>query len=138
MNSEAFLFSLVEDVQKREHEQGIDALDAREKVLFFVWELEAQVNNGGFNQYFFNSGSNHAAPTEEALRAIGAVNTASLLKEAMDVFGNGGPSPMRDERQNQLEAMSDEQEKAFDRLDEQFYLYPDDLSKLLAAFMQAE
>jgi hypothetical protein len=32
-----------------------DALSDRDRILITVWELEADVNNGGFDQYFFNS-----------------------------------------------------------------------------------
>ena len=37
-----------------------------------VDELEAEINNGGFDQYFFNSAGDKAAEAINALEAIGA------------------------------------------------------------------
>ena len=55
-------------------------LSPEEKVFLHVWELEAEVNNGGFEQYFINSSGGHAAKIAESLEAIGAVQAAAIAK----------------------------------------------------------
>ena len=137
MSSEEYLFTLVGDIQSKELEHGFASLTQKEQVFFCVWSIEAEVNNGGFNQYFFNSAGDHASETVEALRAIGAEHTASLLERAIAVFGAGGPSSERDRRQDQLERLSEEQRAELSELDDAFFAYEDNLSELLARYMQA-
>jgi hypothetical protein len=44
--------------------------------------LEAEVNNGGFDQYFFKSAGDEAVAAIAALIAIGATKIAALLSYA--------------------------------------------------------
>jgi len=51
-------------------------LSPSERVFILIWDLEAEVNNGGFNQFFFNSAGDRASATPAALRAIGRSRSA--------------------------------------------------------------
>lgn len=62
--------------------RGPGALTERELVGVGVWTLDAEINNGGFLQYYFNSQGRLARHTVNALRAIGADDTASALEAA--------------------------------------------------------
>jgi len=137
MTSHEYLFKLGEVILEKESRQGYEALTPPERVFALVWWLEAEVNNGGFHQYFFNSAGDRAGEAAVALQLIKAERAAALLKRAMNVFGRSGPSKVRFERQDQLEALPDEGLEALEELDSAFYEYPDDLSSLLASFMQA-
>ncbi len=136
MDSEKYLFTLADDIQGRESKAGLSGLVPKEQVFFLVWSLEAEVNNGGFNQFFFNSSGDHAAATAEALRAIGAKKTAAIVDRAVSLFGAEGPSRNRVQRQQQLTLFSEEQQERFSELDTNFYAYPDNLSELLAKYMR--
>ena len=103
-----------------------------EDVERLVGWLEAEVNNGGFDQFFFNSAGDEAAATIEALEAIGAFSTAAIVRRACARFPGGMPPADRDERQARLEEVSPDTD-AFEAEDEQFYAYEDDLSALVAA-----
>ena|SRR6478752_2004091 len=111
---------------------GFSGLSPQERVFVVVWELEADLNNGGFNQYFFNSHSDHVAAVPDALRAIGAPKTAAIVERAIETFPNGAP-PDRATRQELLEEI-DAENGVFEGLDEEFLAYPHDLTGLLAAF----
>ena len=54
-----------------------------QKVFTAVWELEAEVNNGGFSQYFWNSSRETAYFVVEALDAIQAPLTADICRRAI-------------------------------------------------------
>jgi Domain of unknown function (DUF4375) len=84
-----------------------------------------------------NSSGDHARETVEALRMIGAAHTASLVERALAVFPGGAPSPDRDARVAEVEALSDDQRARWDELDEAFYRYDDDLAVLLRAYLTA-
>jgi hypothetical protein len=113
---------------------GYDKLSDPERVFVAIWSLEAEVNNGGFDQYFFNSAGDLAEHTPAALEAIGASHTAEIVRQANRLFGRGGPSPERNKRQKQLESLPATASNEFDRLDEAFYEYEDDLETMLKAY----
>lgn len=54
-----------------------------QKVLSAIWRMEAEVNNGGFSQYFFNSSRASAWFVVAALEEIGAPKTASICERAI-------------------------------------------------------
>lgn len=136
MDSETYLFTLADDIQSRESKTALSGLAPKEQVFFLVWSLEAEINNGGFNQFFFNSSGDHATATAEALRAIGATKTAAIVEAAMSIFGAEGPNRSKTRRQQQLTIFSDEQQERLSDLDAIYYTYPDNLSGLLATYMR--
>jgi hypothetical protein len=88
------LFKASDFVFDRYAKLGSDKLTTPEKVFVCVWGLEGEVNNGGFDQYYFNSSGDHALDAEESLKAIGAKHTAQLVKQANALFGASSPSPI--------------------------------------------
>ena len=55
------LFKVSDSVFDRYGKLGYEKLTWPEKVFVCVWGLEGEVNNGGFDQYYFNSSGDHAA-----------------------------------------------------------------------------
>lgn len=106
-----------------------------EKVFVSIWELESEVNNGGFLQYFFNSSGDNAAHCVSALEKIGALNVAALVKQANSVFANGEPSADLEIRRPQVEKFSAEQKKFLDELGQKFFKRLDNLTELLFDFV---
>src|SRR5437773_12005227 len=65
-----------------------------QKVFSAIWEVESEVNNGGFSQYFLNSSAESASFVAEALETIGAPDTADICKRAITAaFPAGLPQP---------------------------------------------
>jgi hypothetical protein len=129
------LFAISGKVLKRAADHGFDRLSRPEQVFLCIWELEAEVNNGGFHQYYFNDGGDHAADAVEALETIGAARTAALVTRANRLFGLSGLSRDRNKRQQQLKALSETNRAAMEEIDGQFYRYEEDLTTLLSAFV---
>jgi hypothetical protein len=86
-------------------------LTPSDRLLLLIGELEADVNNGGFDQYLGNKGRRRALAALAALRTVGARKTADMLKKAM------------------APGTSAEQRSA---LDDRFYRGPEDLAVLAA------
>jgi hypothetical protein len=137
MTSEQYLFSMVDSIQAKERTTGYESLTPAEQVFFCVWELEAEINNGGFEQFYLNSSGDIAAYVPDALRAIGATHTASLVDQANAVVGSDGPPTDRDARTKLVEALDDSALDRFEQLDAAFLEYKDNLSALLAEYMKA-
>jgi hypothetical protein len=64
-----------------------DQLSFAERVFGLIWELESEVNNGGFYQYFWNRTGALAPYVVDALKAIGAVATAGIAQQALALIG---------------------------------------------------
>lgn len=128
---EAFLLELSERIVPLVWEVPWSEVSSAKRIFISVWQLEAEVNNGGFHQYLWNSSGNLAADTPAALEAIGAIRAADIVKRANGLFEAGPPA---DERLR-LAALESIDENAFESLDEEFLAYPDDLSALLYDFV---
>lgn len=131
------LFELSESLSARAESVGFEALTPAEQTFITIWSLEADVNNGGFDQYYFNSSGDHARFAPAALRAIGAREAAAIVEEANAIFGPDGPPRDRDQRQDALEALGEDRSSIFSSVDERFFEYPDDLQTLLTDYVQS-
>jgi len=56
------------------------------KTIYLINELESEVNNGGFLQFFANSSGKYTNETIESLGLIGANNTKNLLEKAVKIM----------------------------------------------------
>lgn len=115
----------------------IDKLTGPQQNLYFNQCLEAEINNGGFNQYFFNSSGSYANETLHSLKAIGANKTADILLSAINQFPNATVPKNTIERHNILEQIEDDADKVFEELDNLFYAYSEDLNKLNIEYIRA-
>jgi hypothetical protein len=133
--TELDLIRISEAVWAREAKVGVKTLSAAERVFLSVWNLEAEVNNGGFEQYYMNSAGDNALETPGALREIGATQAAAIVEEANSLFGPSGPPADRDARTRALESLGKTATDAFETLDTRFQEYPDNLEDLLRQFV---
>lgn len=130
------LFKVSEAVWAREAEHGFHTLSNSERVFLCVWNLEAEVNNGGFSQFFDNSAGDYAAETPGALRTIGASGMAELVEKAMAVFGTAGPPADREKRWEAMEALPEPEKERWQELDDAFVQLPSPENEL-RAFVEA-
>ena len=108
----------------------LDRLTEPQKTFYFNQNLEREINNGGLNQYFYNSSGNFAHETLASLRKIGANKTADILQEAIDQFPNSAAPKVRAERQTILEQIERRAHQVWEQLDQKFYKYEDKLNDL--------
>jgi hypothetical protein len=114
--------------------QGGDALSDQEIIGVGVWLLETEVNNGGFDQYYFNTCGSLAVSTVDALKTIGAPDTAGLL-EAANADIPVLPLPEdRTERSAVLDQVS--KTSRFGALETEFYAESENRIGLLAHYLQ--
>lgn len=110
-------------------------LSTPERVFGVVWELESEVNNGGFYKYFWNGSGALARHSVEALKAIGARNAAGIAQEALTAVGDGiGWSDARSRRMT-IGRLPPETKSRLNELDQAYYACPDDLTTLLYRYV---
>lgn len=94
-----------------------------------IEEFEMELNNGGFNQYFFNSSGQNCYETLKALKKNGKLKTAQLLQNAIDLINpNHIPENefLKKLQEREVEELDDEKINAeLNKLDTEFYKYLD-------------
>jgi hypothetical protein len=109
-----------------------DELSAPERVFLLILELESEVNNGGFHQYFYNSSGTLAPNVVDALKTIGAETTADIVQRAINAVVDTITSWSDDAgRQASLNRLLLETRRILEDLDQQYYACPEDLTPLL-------
>jgi hypothetical protein len=109
-----------------------------EQVFHLIWELEAEVNNGGFGQYFSNSSGEQAHQVVTALETIGADATADIARRAIEiVFGSESPARDTKRRQAMVAQLPPSKLEELNECDDSFFRYPNDLTTLLYDFIAA-
>ena len=56
------------------------------QAIFMIWMLEAEVNNGGYNQFYSNTSGQFYKYLPEALKLVGANKFAKLTEKANKTF----------------------------------------------------
>jgi hypothetical protein len=56
------------------------------QAIYIIWQLEAEVNNGGFNQFYSNSSGQFANMIPVALQMIGAPKFSNLVERANAIY----------------------------------------------------
>lgn len=108
----------------------LDLLTEPQRNFYFNQNLERQINNGGFNQYFYNSSGDFAHETLTSLRTIGANKTEKILQHAIDQFPKSIVPKDNAERRVIVEQIEDKANEAWEQLDQAFYKYDDNLNDL--------
>jgi hypothetical protein len=111
-----------------------EALSEEVKVAWLVHRLEAEVNNGGFHQFFLNSSGAYVHETIAALSAIGADRTKVLLQRAVQACFPGGYPDNSEEHENFL-ADFDDIDGEVEPLDAAFFEYVDPLTDLTNSYL---
>ena len=106
-----------------------------QKVFSTIWAVESEVNNGGFSQYFLNSSAESAPFVVEALRIIGAADTAAICERAIAAAFPRGLPQSEDAIRLAASEFPDEVLEKLEALDQEFFSYPHDLTALLFAYV---
>ena len=99
-----------------------ERLSAVEKRLLAVADLRAEVNEGGFQQYFSEAAGNQSALALQAYQEMGATSLARILQRAMSVFPNAKPPATPEGRQTFIARARRRVEAAWCSCDDEFYL----------------
>lgn len=105
---------------------GWDALTEAEKHICAIEELDGEVNNGGYAQYYFNSAGNHWHEALSGLAAVGATKRHKIMAATIAKFGQPEPSSVRDTRSSQLSKVVRKKEDPYNEQDTAWYKTEDE------------
>ena len=106
--------------------QTVTSWNKPRQAIYIIWALEAEVNNGGFNQFYFNSSGQYAGLVPEALRLVGATKFADLVTRANAVYEKE-KEKIKKHQDETLEGFSKSyQDNPLNKFDDEFYALYDE------------
>lgn len=119
-NNEEMVNEVYKYLSKKCHYgEKIDLLDEKEKILYDVMDFEAEINDGGLEQFFYSEASYDVERTCQSLIAFDHQEMADLLHEAIQLFPNAIVPKMQSEREKILELLLNDG-PVFQELDDQY------------------
>jgi hypothetical protein len=122
--------------KKTEASDNFKDLTEAEKTFVYVEMLEAEINNGGFDQYFFNSSGDYSYESLEAYKKIGANKTAKIIEEAYKEFPLSPIPKDNDKRREILEKIDAKTSEKWNELEDKFYEYEENIGGLLLEYVK--
>jgi hypothetical protein len=135
MTKNQILIRLSESKQTKFGKEEFGRQSMPQKVFSAIWAVESEVNNGGFSQYFLNSSAESASFVVEALETIGAPETAAICERAKAAAFPAGLPASKDAIRSAAGDFPDEVLEKLEEIDQEFFSYPHDLTKLLFAYV---
>ena len=137
MNKNEILIELSESKMTKVGKKEFATQSFPQKVFSAIWEVESEVNNGGFSQYFLNDSAESAYFVVGALEEIGAPKTAYICQRAIAAAFPSGPPETVDSIRSAASAFSEEILEELEPIDQEFLSYPHNLTDLLFAYVKA-
>lgn len=116
--------------------EDLSKLTEPQKVLLFIESLEREINNGGFNQFYWNSSGGYAHETLAGLLTIKANKTAELLDKANSEWPGQSVPKDRTERHHVHATIEEQAANVWEACDSMFYDYPGELTSLLLDYVK--
>jgi Domain of unknown function (DUF4375) len=113
-----------------------EKLSDEEKVIVYIGELEREVNNGGFSQFFFNTSGDYTEEVIQSLQKIGSIKFLSLAESAKAQFPNFIVPADKAERRQILEEIDEDANNKWNDLDNEFYQYEEDIYSLMSSYIE--
>jgi hypothetical protein len=121
-----------------QEEMVVAALPPGIRAFWLTWNVESEVNNGGFNQYYWNTGDRFSTQAVEAFQFFSAPEHARLMQEANAIRAQEAQAINQLKQAGTLEAFSESYKLSkLSPLDERFYELKEDLPALRIAKIRA-
>lgn len=116
--------------------KSVLSLSKPQQAIYIIWGMESEVNNGGFNQYYYNSSGQFAKFAPEALKLVGAKQFAALMHTANDVYEKE-KDRITKEQDGTIEGFSKSYDNnPLEKFDDQYHKLKEPLMELQIAFIR--
>jgi len=92
VSDENLLWLVMDNLQQKQPKdfkslyQTVMLWNKSQQAIYMIWELETEVNNGGFDQFYFNSSGQFYQHLPDALRLICANKFADFVQEVNNTY----------------------------------------------------
>lgn len=101
--------------------EKIKKLSTGKQAIFSIWMLQAEVNNGGFNQFYYNSSGQFSEMALIGLKLINAEKFADLLERANKLYSEIA-NDLKEKDDGTIKSFSESYENnPLNKLDDEFY-----------------
>ena len=108
------------------------------RAIYATWLVDAEVNNGGFNQYFFNSSGRYSGEALAGYELLGAEEYAAVMRSAIATFEVDRQRLEPYYRAHTLESFSESYGHTdLGEVDQRYYALGDRIYLAWAVFVQA-
>ncbi len=118
------VFDNLSEKQSTDYENEYETVMSWNKsrqAIYMIWVLEAEVNNGGYIQFYFNSRGQFYKHLPDVLKLVGANKFADLTKRANDTFEKEN-SKITQHQDRTLEGFSkSNDDNPLNQFDDEFY-----------------
>ena len=133
--TDSIVVAFEEAIDQKAAKAGDESLSEQERVVIAVEALEREVNNGGFEQFFYNSSNEFASIVADSLRKIGVPQVAEIAEDAIDALEiEGEPSVENIERRIFQE--DEQRSRKLGECDDRYYEIAGDLSEPLFEYIK--
>lgn len=117
--------------------QIIRGLSPGVRAIYSTWLVDAEVNNGGFNQFFFNSSGQYAGDALAGYELMGADEYAAVMRSAIATFEIDREQLEPFYEAHTLEAFSESyQHTGLGEIDQRYYALGDRIYYAWATFVR--
>ena len=118
------VFDNLSEKQPTDYEKEYETVMSWNKsrqAIYMIWALEAEVNNGGYNQFYFNSSGQFYKHLPDVLKLVGANKFADLTQRANETFEKENPK-ITQHQDGTLEGFSKSyDDNPLNKFDDEFY-----------------
>ncbi|MBN1510516.1 MAG: DMP19 family protein [Phycisphaerae bacterium] len=137
---EAVLLTCLNNAIKGDYEHEAEIVRSwtpGKRMLYATSQMEGEVNNGGFVQYFWNTENEFSQMALEGLQLIGAQKHADLMQRAMQIYKEEESQYFQHRTGDSIESLEQaEKNSALNRVDAEFYELTEDLTALRVKFVR--
>lgn len=107
------------------------------QMLFAMAQLEMEVDNGGFLQYFWNTNGEYVKKALAGFALIGAEEHANLVRKAVETYAQEKPRKETLTKRGALKAFQEAaEESCYEAFDDEYYELSDELEKIRATYFR--
>ncbi len=116
---------------ENQYNKDLEKFTKPQRYVFAIEWYMSEVNNGGHDQFYYNSTGIVWEDAMKGFQEIGATENYDIIKESADMLG-GNPDLDREKRQDELEKY----EPDFSELDDKFYTSENSMLEKLHAYIK--
>ena len=118
-----------------ELDQKLSTLPEIVRYSYLIYQYEAEINNGGFDQFFFNSIGYEAFEIQKALDFFGLKKNKEILDKAIELLKTKIDLKDYKKLSATRELPTEDFEDELNKLDASFYAYPENIKETINSFL---
>ncbi|MGP1523636.1 MAG: DMP19 family protein [Treponema sp.] len=118
-----------------EMDKKLQKLPLAIKYAYLVYTYECEINNGGFDQFYFNSIGYEVFELQKGLEFFGLIKNKMLLDKSLELLKQKIDIKNYYELSSKQELPTEDFEEEFNELNSQFYDYPEKIEEIINEYL---